>query len=156
MRPGETSTDVTEKLGLEQCLVERSAVDGYKRPPSPRRSKMNQSSDQVFADSALTGDEYSCVSGGDLVDGIAQCAYGGAGTDQRWLVTSYRANGHRYVFSLKTEAGQSASRSVQANYNTASNFTSSASIKYFIGVLNTIKTARIRNGRASIPVGQPS
>src|SRR4029453_3627661 len=63
---------MAEELRFGQRVGNRAAVDGHEGSGRARRLGVNEPGQQVFADSALAGDEYLRGPGGDPQSGVAQ------------------------------------------------------------------------------------
>src|SRR5439155_22884613 len=65
---GEGALFVTEQLALQEFRRQRRAVDLDERAIAARRSLMDRTRDQLFADAALAADEHRDVAVRDLLD----------------------------------------------------------------------------------------
>ena len=69
---GETAADMAEELGFEQRFGQRGAVDGDERRTAAGARGVNEPGDDLFAGTALAGDENLGVTAGGVVDFVVK------------------------------------------------------------------------------------
>ena len=76
-RTGERTLLMTEELGLEEGLWERSTRDLDERPGAAVRVEMERLGDELLAGAALAGDEDRRIGLGHLADGLVDLLHRG-------------------------------------------------------------------------------
>ena len=87
---GEAALDVSEELRFEERLGQAGAVDGDERPAGALRVGMDMTRDDVFADTALPGDEDFRIARRRPLGDLEDVEHGGTARDDRWCADRIR------------------------------------------------------------------
>ena len=83
VRVGERALQMPKQLRFEQRVGKAGAVDRHQRTAAPIAPLVNEASDNLFADAALSRDQHLCIGTRCMIDFLFDITNGSTHTDHR-------------------------------------------------------------------------